>query len=264
MSMLASREVIEINRTRRVATAHRDFLCGIASVIFLAACSPDQPTVASGPHPHAPARLRLTGGGQITIAGALFSAPMAIVTDSAGVGVPGVTVTFRATGSGSVDPAQTKTGPDGVVRVSWLAGLGENALTASVPGLADTTVVSHGMDTSGATPYELTSIAPSYVINLNSTLLLTDGPARGFFYTTVQCVAPATCRDSGWGTYTRSDSTLTLTYANNFWDIDGFEHREFGVFRGDTLLIKRPDAMWSPYLFTLTFVCHDSQKSACK
>jgi hypothetical protein len=72
--------------------------------------------------------------------------------------------------------------------------------------------------------------------------------------TTVQCTSPAICRDSGWGTYGRSDSTLYSSYANKFWDSDGFAPQELGVFRGDTLLIKRTDDMWAPYMFTLKFV----------
>jgi hypothetical protein len=187
-----------------------------------------------------------------------------MVTDSAGVGVSGVMVTLRATGGASVTPMQTKTGPTGGAIVSWLAGPGEDSLTASVSGLADATIAARGVDTLDALTYELRSVDPAYVVGLASALYLAGSQAAGAFYTSVECNAPATCRDSGWGTYVRSDSVLYLNYANNFWDTQYSDHQERGVFRGDTLLVSRADDMWAPYAFTLAFVCKTSRSTACK
>jgi hypothetical protein len=237
------------------------FVSAIASAILLAACNTEQPT--AGRRPGVPVRLFVGGGGQIAIAGQLFQSPTIMVTDSAGVGIAGVAVGLRASGSGSVEPSETVTGPYGVAFVSWRAGPGDDSLTASVPGLADASITSRGIDTADAVAYELKSVDPAYVVGFTSSLFLSGHLTRGAFYTSLRCNAPATCRDSGWGTYVRSDSVLHLSYDNNFWDTQYSYNEERGVFRGDTLAVDRVDAMWAPYLFTLSFVCEAGRKAAC-
>jgi adhesin/invasin len=69
---------------------------------------------------------------------AVATPPSVIVTDPAGVPVPGVPVTFAVTsGGGSVTGASAVTGVDGIAAVgSWTLGtsLGPNSLTATGPG----------------------------------------------------------------------------------------------------------------------------------
>lgn len=63
--------------------------------------------------------------------------PAVIVTDPAGVPVPGVTVTFAVTaGDGSVGSPTSVTNADGIATVSWTLGAiqGPNSLQASIPG----------------------------------------------------------------------------------------------------------------------------------
>jgi adhesin/invasin len=63
--------------------------------------------------------------------------PAFIVTDPAGVPVPGVTVTFTVTaGGGSVSSPTAVTGTDGIASVTWTLGptQGTNTLEASIPG----------------------------------------------------------------------------------------------------------------------------------
>jgi hypothetical protein len=248
--------------SRRIpAMLLRTFECAVASLVFLAACGSDRPVTET--RPRVPAHLKLLGGGQTAIAGQEFQAPTIVVTDSAGIGMSGVVVTLRATGAGSVVPTETQTGLTGGAIVRWRAGPGEDSLTVSVAGLADATITSRGLDTLDGAAYELRSVDPAYVVGLTSRLLLEGDLARGSFYTGVQCSSPATCHDSGWGTYVRSDSVLYLSYANNFWDTQYSDHQERGVFRGDTLLLYRVDAMWAPYSFTLAFVCETSRSAAC-
>jgi hypothetical protein len=63
--------------------------------------------------------------------------PAFIVTDPAGVPVPGVTVTFVVTeGGGSVSSPTSVTNSEGIATVAWTLGpsLGPNSLQASIPG----------------------------------------------------------------------------------------------------------------------------------
>ena len=68
--------------------------------------------------------------------------PAFIVTDPAGIPVPGVTVTFTITaGDGSLSSPTSVTNTDGIATVSWTLGpaLGTNSLQASIPGIPPVT-----------------------------------------------------------------------------------------------------------------------------
>ena len=78
------------------------------------------------------------GNNQTARPGALVATPPAfIVTDPAGVPVPGVTVTFVVTvGGGTVGSPTAVTNNDGIASTSWTLGAapGTNTLQASIPG----------------------------------------------------------------------------------------------------------------------------------
>ena len=64
--------------------------------------------------------------------------PAFIVTDPAGIPVPGVTVSFTITaGGGTLTSATSVTNTDGIATVGWTLGsaLGTNSLQASIPGI---------------------------------------------------------------------------------------------------------------------------------
>jgi adhesin/invasin len=89
--------------------------------------------------PVASAITGFSGNNQTARPGTTVAAtPTVIVTDPAGIPVPGVTVTFQVTaGGGSVTGATQVTNPDGLAAVgSWTLGLsqGPNSLMASIPG----------------------------------------------------------------------------------------------------------------------------------
>ena len=249
-----------IGRTRSAALA-------AATVIpfagMIAACGSDRTTspasgspspIPSSPAPASriPASLAFDGGDQIVLAGGLFSSPVAIVLDSAGQPVPGVNVTFTASGSGSVQPTTRLTDGTGRAWTDWFSGAGENNVTAGVPGLKSVTITSHAIDSSVAASYELVDVEPNYIVGLSGRILL----ANGLFYTTVRCRAPATCIASGWGAYGVSGSSLSLTYQNQFlqyWN-EFSDNHEMGAIRGDTLEVNQTDSMWPPYSFRLRFV----------
>jgi adhesin/invasin len=68
---------------------------------------------------------------------AVATSPAFIVTDPAGVPVPGVTVSFVVTaGGGSVSAPSSVTNVDGIAAVTWILGPapGTNTLQASIPG----------------------------------------------------------------------------------------------------------------------------------
>jgi alpha-tubulin suppressor-like RCC1 family protein/pimeloyl-ACP methyl ester carboxylesterase len=83
------------------------------------------------------------GNGQTGAPGASLGRAVSVqVTDSAGIGVPGVTVSFTPrAGSGTVQPAVGTTGPAGVAEASWTLGAatGTQQLDASVAGLGSVT-----------------------------------------------------------------------------------------------------------------------------
>jgi hypothetical protein len=228
-----------------------------ATTVFVATmiggCGADRATnPALAPSARVPTSLAFDGGGQVVLAGRFFSSPIAIVLDSAGAGVSDVRVTFTASGSGSVQPTERLTDANGRAGTTWLSGSGENIVTASAPGLRSAGISSYGIDSSSAALYELVDVEPAYVVDLAGTLLL----GNGRFYTTVRCKAPATCADSGWGTYGISGSSLSLSYQNQFlqyWNSFS-DNQESGVVRGDTLQLNQSDGMWAPYSFRLSFV----------
>jgi hypothetical protein len=243
--------LIQMTGRTRVAALAAATIIPLAGMI--AGCSNDRTT---SPASRSPSRngasLAFDGGGQIVLAGGLFSSPVAIVLDSAGQAVPGVNVTFTATGSGSVQPTTRLTDGSGRASTDWLSGAGENDVTASAPGLQSVTITSHAIDSSAAASYELVDVEPNWVVDLAGRMLL----AKGLFYTTVRCQPPATCMASGFGTYGISGSSLTLDYQNQFlqyWN-EYSDNQEFGIIRGDTLQVNQTDSMFAPYSFRLSFV----------
>ena len=245
---------IDLSRTGIAARIAAAAICFSAAI---EGCTGDKMTATSS-RPLIPAILYFDGGGQVVLSGRQFSPPVAIVLDSAGTGVPGVTVTFTATGSGSVQPSATKTDANGRAWTGWYSGPGENTLTASAPGLRSVAIASRGIDSSNSALYELVDVSPPWVVDLIGSLVLADG----WFYTSVACKAPATCRDSGWGTYGRADSTFSLTYANAFlqyWDSYADNH-EAGIVRGDTVEVTQADGMFPPFSFRLSFLYRSGRR----
>jgi hypothetical protein len=248
--------LIQMPGRTRVAALATATIVSVAGT--MAGCSNDRTTspTSDSPSPfpasRTPTSLAFDGGGQIVLAGGLFSSPVAIVLDAAGEGVPGVNVTFTVTGSGSVQPTTSLTDGAGRASTDWFSGTGENNVTASAPGLTSVTITSHGIDSSAAASYELVDVEPSYVVGLAGRMLLSNG----LFYTTVRCQPPATCIASGYGTYGISGSSLSLDYQNQFlqyWN-EFSDNRELGSIRGDTLEVNQTDSMWQPYTFRLRFV----------
>lgn len=113
------------------------------------------------------ARLALVSGdAQSGPAGATLAQPvMARVTASDGVGVGGVTVTFAASGGGSVTPATAVSAADGAVSTQWKLGTtaGPQALTMTATGLS-------------GSPITVNAIAQAVVA---SKLAIVTGPVSG-------------------------------------------------------------------------------------
>ncbi len=107
---------------------------GIPAVTFNA-------TAAAPP----PTRIAINSGdGQSAIAGQPVPIPPSVkITDSEGVGVPGVSVTFSIrSGGGSISGANAVTDANGIATIgSWSLGIGGNSLFASVPGLTGDPVI---------------------------------------------------------------------------------------------------------------------------
>jgi hypothetical protein len=103
------------------------------------ACRPDSATAAGPPV----AMAAHSPESQAGTAGAVAPRPpVARVTDAAGRGVPGVSVTFAETsGDGSVAQAIRVTDVNGdAIATDWVLGFGQNTLTASAQGLTGSPV----------------------------------------------------------------------------------------------------------------------------
>ena len=80
---------------------------------------------------------RVGGDGQSAIAGSTLPAPLVVRTlDAGGRPVAGITVTWTATGEGSLSAPTTVTGPDGTTSVRWTLGpaAGPQGAQAAVQG----------------------------------------------------------------------------------------------------------------------------------
>ncbi len=127
--------------------AYPQFLRSVTLALLLAGCdggagSPDGAVLTDGQLPGAPTITSLVeGDGQsATVETAVAIAPRMRVTDSEGVPVPGVEVTFAIVdGGGTVEGGVVPTGRDGTAAPSaWILGPtpGANRLVGEVPGLA--------------------------------------------------------------------------------------------------------------------------------
>jgi hypothetical protein len=224
------------------------------ALLLLIACGGEAPTGQGAHRPVIPAHLIVEGGSQLVFVGDRFIPPVAIVFDSSGGGVPGVTVLFTASGSGTVDPESTTTDHTGRAATNWFAGAGYNTLTVHVGGLEPVTITSRGLDSAKAARFELSSIEPTN-FGFRSSLFLVDS----WFYTTVNCPSPGCF---GWGSYLHRDSTVQLSYVNDFWSTQYSDHQESAVLRADTLFLARYDDL--PLPETWRFVCADGARLRCK
>jgi hypothetical protein len=110
----------------------------------------------------------VSGGAQSGAASAALPQPIVVkVSDAAGIGVPGQTVTFAVvTGGGSVTPASSMSNAQGLVTTSWMLGpaLGAQTMTA----------------TAGFTPTVLTITATASAPELPPLSLFTVNPDYGY------------------------------------------------------------------------------------
>ena len=168
----------------------------------LAACSDS----GSQPEPTpTPSNVSAAGGtGQAGVAGApLANALEILVTDQNGAPLGSVTVTWSATGGGSLSPSSSATGADGVAQSTWTLGptAGSQTATASVSGLGPVTFTA----TAEAGPPATVTVTP-------------DVAALESLGETVQLAAAVTDATgnslSGTFTWSSSDETVATVDAN--------------------------------------------------
>lgn len=121
---------------------------GVLALAVLTACGGGD---SSGPKAGPPAALLITAGGGAPQLGAFGQAvpvaPTVLVTDASNLPVPNVTVSFVATGGGTVDAATKTTGSNGSASVVWTLGntFGQKTLNASVAGLPSVTFTANAI-----------------------------------------------------------------------------------------------------------------------
>lgn len=128
--------------------------CAAIGFALLAACGGGDTTVPGG----GASQLAISGGnGQVGLPGAVLPTPLAVaVTNAAGTGVAGLTISFVVTtGSATVSPAAVKTNTSGIAQtnVTFGATAGTVVVSASVPGtsLLATFVLTSGTGTTSQT-----------------------------------------------------------------------------------------------------------------
>jgi hypothetical protein len=117
-------------------------LIGSAAGIALLGCGSDR--TGAPPEPAQPASATVTSGGdQRAVAGEQLSDPILLkVTDRHGAPISGIGVDWYPQDSGTVEPAHSVTGWDGIASTMWTLGLrpGEHAIIANVAGYGQVTV----------------------------------------------------------------------------------------------------------------------------
>ncbi|HEY8468050.1 MAG TPA: Ig-like domain-containing protein [Longimicrobiales bacterium] len=110
----------------------------VIALLVLGACSEESSPLRVVPVEPAASRI-VAGNDQVgTVAAPTPEGPAVLVTDRFGNPVPEVEVAFAvAAGNGSIEPAVTRTGLDGIARATWTLGTraGPQTATATVPGL---------------------------------------------------------------------------------------------------------------------------------
>lgn len=111
--------------------------CGLAAVAFVTGaigCG-DAASAPGDPANNAPVLNILRGNSQISAAGSDLPSPVVVrVTTGRGKPVPGVALTWTATGGGRIDPDAPITDDSGLVRASWTLGAesGRHVATATL------------------------------------------------------------------------------------------------------------------------------------
>jgi len=201
-------------------------------VVGAGACAHDTPT-APGP----PVALAAhSPESQTGIAGAVAPrSPVARVTDAAGRGVQGVSVTFaESSGEGSVGQATRVTNVNGdAVAPDWVLGFGPNTLTASVQGLTGSPVSFTA--TGGPPALQYDGLTGYLTAAANG-----GAPPAGYtygvsFYSVVSTLqaAPTSGTQLGWGSWIIPDNRNfnqplcpVGTYARDHWPERGPSYRD--------------------------------------
>jgi hypothetical protein len=212
--------------------ALRRFAIVVLLVAGPGACGHDGPT-APGPPVALAARSPASQAGT---AGAVApQAPVVRVTDAAGRGVPGVSVTFAETaGDGSVGQPTRVTNVNGdAIATDWVLGFGPNTLTASAQGLAGSPVTFTA--TGGPPALQYDGLTGYLTASANG-----GAPPAGYtygvsFYSTVSTLqaGPTSGTQLGWGSWIIPDNRTfnqplcpVGTYARDHWPERGPSYRD--------------------------------------
>lgn len=124
-----------------------------------------------------PSALQLvSGGGQAAVAGAALANPIVVRLMSGNTPVPGVTVGFSltGTGSGSLSASGTVTDASGQAQVRWTLGaaVGTQTLVASVPGVPNLTITATAT-APPVPPFSVSILLPASTIATGASLTAT-------------------------------------------------------------------------------------------
>ncbi|MFA6165659.1 MAG: Ig-like domain-containing protein [Gemmatimonadaceae bacterium] len=189
--------VVTINEATGAATLRGR---GTAKVYALLLTGPADSAVVTVTLPASQLQL-VSGGGQSAPAGATLAQPVvARVVASDGVGVGGVTVTFAASGGGTVTPATSVSDASGNVSTQWKLGPTAGAQTLTVTS-------------AGLTGSPLTVNATAQVITPTRLAVITQ-PASTLAGATINAVSVA-AQDASGNTVTGFSGAVTVAIANN-------------------------------------------------
>ncbi|MHB0964100.1 MAG: beta strand repeat-containing protein [Gemmatimonadaceae bacterium] len=189
--------VVTINEATGAATLRGR---GTAKVYALLLTGPADSAVVTVTLPASELQL-VSGGGQSAPAGATLAQPVvARVVASDGVGVSGVTVSFAASGGGTVAPATAVSDASGNVSTQWKLGptAGAQTLTVTSAGLIGS---------------PLTVNATAQVITPTRLAVITQ-PASTLAGSTINAVSVA-AQDASGNTVTSFTGAVTVAIANN-------------------------------------------------
>ncbi len=189
--------VVTINEATGAATLRGR---GTTKVYALLLTGPADSAVVTVTLPASQLQL-VSGGGQSAPAGATLAQPVvARVVASDGIGVSGVTVSFAASGGGTVTPATAVSDASGNVSTQWKLGPTAGAQTLTVTS-------------AGLTGSPLTVDATAQVITPTRLALITQ-PASTLAGATINAVSVA-AQDASGNTVTSFTGAVTVAIANN-------------------------------------------------